>query len=743
MLVTDRAVIGFGPAGRAPRQRPSRRDGREPSSRRPASRSRPRTPSRRPPPQRRGARARSRPSTPPAHRDREFQAKESQCLRCASTTSRSSSRDLDAAVEKWRRMLRVLDPDQAERITYGEGVRGRRAHALGDVRQARAAPDPAVRADVSDGFLMKACSRSAASIVHHVAFLSSDVDTTVAPAPRRRDPGPAGREHRARHDAVAEVELRPAGLRRRRARRGRAALRRRGRRSGCPCRGTRSSRRSSHIARRRRRRRGARRDRAAASCGASRLPPCARSPASGRRDLRIATMLGSRRRRGRCSAPGCVAEVHSAGVALLGLAPRWREARQTGAPRVVEWSEGTFVAALAGGRARRSTRSRGRRGSTPTSRRSTRRSSRRPTRTRARACSRCGRSSPTSRSSTYDGVDEQGNAHVDGDLVLDGLLARAARRVVVTYEREVDADPALAAISHLWIDDAVPSPRRRRADRVPPALRRRRGRAGGAVIADLLTGTLAEELVGPAAAAGLRADDAGDRGRREGGASARAPSGSRSRTGSPRWAAARATRRPTSSRCSGAACSASPSPRSSSTRPAGRTSPASAPPGRPKVALIGPRGLPDNNDTPCPLWYLLAAHSGRTLVERVDVVCGPAPTAATGPRTLLSSAGCFDLATAGWRARWLTPGGADQVAEVPGLPDRDAGRDPRCARRRPRRRSPRSRRSTRTARAGPSSASDQCGGADDADRRDHPGAAQGVRGAEPRALRPDARPPGR
>ena len=91
-------------------------------------------------------------------------------------------------------------------------------------------------------------------------------------------------------------------------------------------------------------------------------------------------------------------------------------------------------------------------------------------------------------------------------------------------------------------------------------------------------------------------------------------------------------------------------------------------PGRPKVALIGPRGLPDNNDTPCPLWYLLAAHSGRTLVERVDVVCGPAPTAATGPRTLLSSAGCFDLADGRWRARWLTPGGADQVAEVPAFP---------------------------------------------------------------------------
>lgn len=91
-------------------------------------------------------------------------------------------------------------------------------------------------------------------------------------------------------------------------------------------------------------------------------------------------------------------------------------------------------------------------------------------------------------------------------------------------------------------------------------------------------------------------------------------------------------------------------------------------PGKPAVALIGPRGLADNNDTPCPLWYLLAAHSARTLVERVDVVCGPAPSAATGPRTLLSPAGCFDLVRGRWRARWLAPGGGERVAEAPGFP---------------------------------------------------------------------------
>jgi hypothetical protein len=91
-------------------------------------------------------------------------------------------------------------------------------------------------------------------------------------------------------------------------------------------------------------------------------------------------------------------------------------------------------------------------------------------------------------------------------------------------------------------------------------------------------------------------------------------------------------------------------------------------PGRPKVALIGPRGLPENNDTPCPLWYLLAQHSPRTLVERVDMVCGPAPSATAGPRVLLSPAGCFDLAGGRWVARWLAPGGRELIEAAPAFP---------------------------------------------------------------------------
>lgn len=103
-------------------------------------------------------------------------------------------------------------------------------------------------------------------------------------------------------------------------------------------------------------------------------------------------------------------------------------------------------------------------------------------------------------------------------------------------------------------------------------------------------------------------------------------------------------------------------------------------PGRPKVALIGPRGLTENNDTPCPLWYLLAQHSPRTLVERVDMVCGAAPSPSAGPRVLLSPAGCFELVEGAWRARWLAPGGRDLIAGAPafsieipeGTPERTA-----------------------------------------------------------------------
>jgi methylmalonyl-CoA/ethylmalonyl-CoA epimerase len=86
-------------------------------------------------------------------------------------------RDLDAAVVKWRKLLGVLDPAQAERITFGEGVEG------GEQMRWATFVNPGGCAvqlfePVSDGFLKRILDKRG-EVVHHVAFLSSDVDATV------------------------------------------------------------------------------------------------------------------------------------------------------------------------------------------------------------------------------------------------------------------------------------------------------------------------------------------------------------------------------------------------------------------------------------------------------------------------------------------------------------------------------------------------------------------------------------
>ncbi len=86
-------------------------------------------------------------------------------------------RDLDAAIEKWRKLLGILDPVQADRITYGEGVEGgehmRWATFVNPKGTAIQLFEP-----VSGGFLKRVLEKRG-EIVHHVAFLSSDVETTV------------------------------------------------------------------------------------------------------------------------------------------------------------------------------------------------------------------------------------------------------------------------------------------------------------------------------------------------------------------------------------------------------------------------------------------------------------------------------------------------------------------------------------------------------------------------------------
>jgi glutaconate CoA-transferase, subunit A len=176
----------------------------------------------------------------------------------------------------------------------------------------------------------------------------------------------------------------------------------------------------------------------------------------GRRGLRVATMLGSADVEV-LLASGTVAEVHSAGVALEGLAPRWREARQSGAPSVIEWAEGSFVAAVQAAAL-------GLDSMLWPAGLGTDLPSVNPW-LKETADPHTGAPVLAVRALVPDValihvpvVDADGNAHVEDDLVVDGLLARAARRVIVTYERRADADPALSAISRIWIDNVVESP---------------------------------------------------------------------------------------------------------------------------------------------------------------------------------------------------------------------------------------------------------------------------------------------
>jgi methylmalonyl-CoA/ethylmalonyl-CoA epimerase len=85
--------------------------------------------------------------------------------------------DLDAAIDKWKKILGILDPKQAEGITYGEGVEG------GEHMKWATFVNPGGCAiqlfePAPGGFLKKILDKRGEH-VHHVAFLSSDVDATV------------------------------------------------------------------------------------------------------------------------------------------------------------------------------------------------------------------------------------------------------------------------------------------------------------------------------------------------------------------------------------------------------------------------------------------------------------------------------------------------------------------------------------------------------------------------------------
>ncbi len=180
--------------------------------------------------------------------------------------------------------------------------------------------------------------------------------------------------------------------------------------------------------------------------------------AAGPRDLVVVSFLGGVDVELLLEA-GCVAELHSAGVSLdgAGLAPRFRAAREAGTIRFVEWSEGSLVAALeAGARRLDSALTRSGLGTDLPAMNPWLRETADP---------HTGAPVMAARALVPDlallhvpWIDARGNAHVAGDLAADGLLAQAARRTVVTYEERRDLDPADAAISRIWLDEAVHAP---------------------------------------------------------------------------------------------------------------------------------------------------------------------------------------------------------------------------------------------------------------------------------------------
>lgn len=86
--------------------------------------------------------------------------------------------DLDEAVTKWRTILEVLDPEQAGEVIYGEGEEnGERMRWATFAKPGGTAIQLFAPAG-EGGFLRKVLAKRG-EVVHHVAFLSSDVDATV------------------------------------------------------------------------------------------------------------------------------------------------------------------------------------------------------------------------------------------------------------------------------------------------------------------------------------------------------------------------------------------------------------------------------------------------------------------------------------------------------------------------------------------------------------------------------------
>jgi methylmalonyl-CoA/ethylmalonyl-CoA epimerase len=86
--------------------------------------------------------------------------------------------DLDQAVEKWQKILGILDPKQGEHITYGGGLEGGVRMKWATFVNPGGCAIQLFSPDGDGGFLSKILEKRG-EIVHHVAFLSSDLETTT------------------------------------------------------------------------------------------------------------------------------------------------------------------------------------------------------------------------------------------------------------------------------------------------------------------------------------------------------------------------------------------------------------------------------------------------------------------------------------------------------------------------------------------------------------------------------------
>jgi methylmalonyl-CoA/ethylmalonyl-CoA epimerase len=86
--------------------------------------------------------------------------------------------DLDAAIEKWKKILGILDPEQAKRITYGGGEEGGEMMRWATFVNPNGCSIQLFTTESEGGFLRKVLDKRGEH-VHHVAFLSSDIDKTT------------------------------------------------------------------------------------------------------------------------------------------------------------------------------------------------------------------------------------------------------------------------------------------------------------------------------------------------------------------------------------------------------------------------------------------------------------------------------------------------------------------------------------------------------------------------------------